>query len=123
MPVMWSPDTCKCKILYDQKSMQTLESHTNKDGKIKKTIRCEDHAELDLKTELLQFVTPENQSCNEFYTAWTEKELTANGDLITQYKKDFRNKIILEPIRGKSLEISKSSYALALADFNKTKRF
>jgi hypothetical protein len=89
MPSTWKPDTCSCKLCYDN-DFNIIES---------KSIKCPNHSELDTVTELIPFVIAENQSANELYVNWTPEEIDSNLDLIDNYKKAFKEGKIVEPIR------------------------
>ena len=102
----WKPDTCNCALVYDGKTSE-IDVFTTK--------RCEDHSELDTKTELLPFVIAENQSANELYVKWTEEEINDNFAFIKQYKKSFKNLEILDPIRDLTPANAKLAFQAVLS--------
>jgi hypothetical protein len=97
----WKPDTCNCIILYDNKTFEIVDQYKNK-----KTIPCKIHEELKGQ-DLLNFVIPENQTSNQFYQDWTEKEISENMDIIKEYKKVFIEVPDLIPIKNLSFVESK----------------
>lgn len=103
MPLIWKPDTCKCVIITD-KSGAVIPS-------FKKNITtvCEDHLELDIKTELYPYVVSENQSANEMYKDWTKEEVSKHTDFIEEYKQNY--KYIADPIRDLTPENAKLAYS------------
>jgi hypothetical protein len=100
MVCTWSPDTCLCKIVYDSKTF-TVDPIKSKPCKI--------HTEFQGQ-DLLNYVIVENQTSNEFYSKWAEKDFE-NPDamlLIKEYKKVFVELPNFKPIRSLSFKDSKS---------------
>lgn len=110
MVSVYSPDTCKCVIIFKPQDGTVLENYTKSNGKIINTKKCKGHEEIELQ-ELYQFVLNENQACNEFYKNWalenfTDEKNAESSSIIEEYKKVFAEVPTMELISFKSFEES-----------------